>query len=199
MKHIRFLLLLLALFVALDAVSSQKSPAKEDSPPLPVLDYHACPFEGCTFGKWIVIHDSTAFTTWREGRKPWLELKKGEVVTGLTGVHITYKPDRVQILESIPELRLQSGDVILRFMYHGEGFSDLWIKGRWLREYDSSFITEKAGSGCMRGCSAKVVVEGRKDWWVRLRTAEGKIGWSKVDDQFDCMDSFGGEPECDNL
>ena len=168
-------------------------------PQLPVIDYNACPFEGCTFGKWIVTRESTIFSTWKEGRKSWAMLQKGEVVTGLTGVHITYEPDRVEVLKPIPELHVQPGDVILRYMYRGEGASDLWVKGQWMKEFDSTFVAELDGTGCMRDCAAKVVAAGRKEWWARVKTSAGKIGWTKVEDQFNCMDSLGGDSECEKL
>lgn len=170
------------------------------SPPaLPVVDENACPFEGCTFGKWLVTRESPIFSTWKATGKHVATLQKGQVVTGLTGVHITYEPDRVLVLKPIPELHVQQGDIILRYMYHGEGFADIWVKGQWKKEYDCTFITEKDNSGCLRACPAKVISEGRKDWWVQLRTAQGVTGWSKVEDQFDCMDSLGGDSKCDNL
>jgi len=182
-------------------VSPAQSPPKEASipPPLPVIDYNACPFEGCTFGKWIVTRDSQIFSTWKLPRKPVASLQAGEVVTGLTGVHITYLPDRVEVLSAIPDLAVQPRDVILRYMYHGEGFADIWAKGKWHREYDCTFIAEKSEGGCLRDCAAKVTSEGRKEWWVRLRTSQGSIGWTKVVDQFNCMDSLGGDSKCDNL
>jgi len=86
-------------------------------------------------------------------------VKSGQVVAGLTGVHITYETDRVQVLQPLPELELRAGDMIMRYMYRGEGFADIWAKGQWRREYDCTFIT----------------------------------------DQFDCMDSLGGDSKCDNL
>jgi len=193
-------LLILCLFVPalfVGQVPSDKPAMLE--PVLPVIDYNACPFEGCTFGKWIVTRESTIFSTWKDGRKPVATLQKGQVVIGLTGVHITYEPDRVLVLKPITELQLQPGDVIFRYMYHGEGFADIWVKGQWKKEYDCSFITEKDNSGCLRDCSAKVISEGRKDWWVRLKTPQGSIGWAKAEDQFDCMDSLGGDPKCDKL
>jgi hypothetical protein len=193
-------LLLLCLFIPLlsaGQASSDKSAGHE--PSLPVIDYNACPFEGCTFRKWVVAHDSTIFSSWKSDQKPVSTLKKGEVVTGLTGVHITYEPDRIQVFKSIPELHLQPGDIVLRFMYRGEGFADIWVKGQWKKEYDCSFVTEKNGSGCLRDCPAKVITDGKKDWWVRLKSTKGIIGWAKVTDQFDCMDSLGGDPKCDSL
>jgi len=194
--------LLLLLCLAVSALLPGRAPANKTAPQepsLPVIDYNACPFEGCTFGKWIVARDSAIFSSWKEDRKPLSTLKKGEIVTGLTGVHITFEPDRIQVVEAIPELRLQPGDVILRYMYRGEGFADIWVKGQWKKEYDCSFIAEKNGSGCLRECPAKVIAEGRKDWWVRLKTAQGSIGWAKAEDQFDCMDALGGDPKCNNL
>jgi hypothetical protein len=195
-RSLLFLCMLVPLFSAGQA-PSDKSAAHE--PSLPVIDYNACPFEGCTFRKWVVAHDSPIFSSWKDDRKPASTLKKGEVVTGLTGVHITYEPDHIQVFQPIPELRLHAGDIVLRYMYHGEGFADIWAKGQWKREYDCSFITEKDGSGCLRDCPAKVISEGKKAWWVRLRTAQGSTGWAKVEDQFDCIDSLGGDAKCDSL
>jgi hypothetical protein len=178
-----------------DRASAQdRAPA---APSLPVVDYKACPFEGCTFGKWIVMQPTTIFSTWRKGRHPVGTLAKGEIVTGLTGVHITFEPDQISIQQDLPELQLRSGDVIQRYMYRGEGFCDLWIKGQWKRDFECTFMTEKNNSGCLRDCSAVVISEGKKDWWVRLRTTQGSIGWSKAEGQFDCMDRFGGNDECD--
>lgn len=145
------------------------------------------------------MNDTALFSSWREGRKSIGTVKKGEVVSGLTGVHITYEPDRIQVLKPIPELRLQAGDIILRYMYRGEGFADVWIKGHLKKQYDCGFVTEMDHSGCLRDCPAKVISKGRKDWWVRLKTQQGSIGWSKVDGQFNCMDVLGGNDNCDKL
>jgi hypothetical protein len=193
---------LLMLICSVFVVSPPQRPSKEASAPaplLPVIDYDACPFEGCTFGKWIVTRDSEIFSTWKLPRKPVASLRTGEVVTGLTGVHITYSPDQVEVLSAIPRLGVQPGDIILRYMYRGEGFADISVKGQWHRNYDCTFIAEKSEGGCLRDCAAKVISEGRKDWWVRLRTSQGSIGWTKVEDQFNCIDSLGGDPKCDNL
>jgi hypothetical protein len=198
MVTVKFFLLFCLLFTSQQESSPDKS-GIDAPPPLPVIDYSACPFEGCMFRKWLVARDSNIFSSWKENRKSFSKLKKGDVVTGLTGVHITYEPDRVQVLKPIPELGLQQGDIILRYMYHGEGFADIWFKGQWKKEYDCSFITETDGSGCSHGCAAKVISYGKKEWWVRFKTAGGSIGWAKVEDQFDCIDKLGGDTKCDDL
>jgi hypothetical protein len=198
MVIVKFLLLFCLLFPLQQESSPDKS-GSDAPPPLPVIDYNACPFEGCMFRKWVVAHDSDIFSSWKEGRKFLSKIKKGDVVAGLTGVHITYEPDRIQVSKPIPELGVQPGDTILRYMYHGEGYADIWLKGQWKKEFDCSFVTERDGSGCSNGCAAKVITDGRKDWWVRFKTARGSIGWAKVEDQFDCMDTLGGDAKCEAL
>jgi hypothetical protein len=168
-------------------------------PALPVITLKACPFEGCSFRKWIVLKEIPLYSNWKEDRKPVATVKTDEVVTGVTGVHITYEPDRIQVLQPIPEMGLQPGDILLRYMSRGEGFADVWTKGQWRRQFDCSFITEKNSTGCLFDCAAKVVSEGRKDWWVQVKTAQGVLGWTKSEKQFDCIDKLSGDAKCDAL
>jgi hypothetical protein len=198
---IKMALWLAAMFVVPVALFGQSAAKQrpDSKPSLPVIDYNACPFEGCTFGKWIVRQDSPIFSTWKTPRTPVGRLRTGEVVTGMTGVHITYEPDRVQVLSAIPELDARPGDIILRYMYHGEGYADIWVNGRWHRNYDCTFIAEKTEGGCLRDCAAKVISNGRKDWWVQIQTPDSATGWAKADGQFDCMDALGGDDACDKL
>jgi hypothetical protein len=185
-------LLLLASFVIApqSTTGTPAAPAGVAEPGLPVIDYNACPFEGCTFGKWKVKKESTLYSSWQKGRTELGKLKPGEDVTGLTGVHITRKPDRILVKQSIPDLGLKPGDIVLRYMYLGEGFANIWANGVWHKSEDCTFITEKSGEGCLRDCSALVIEEGAKDWWVKVRTSDGKIGWVLVEDNFDGMDSL---------
>ncbi len=189
---------LAALFLLTLPGGAQQSTAPRP-PRLPLVDENACPFEGCTFGKWIVKQNTATYSTWKEGRKPAVALRKGEIVTGLTGVHLTLQPDRIQVLQPIPELNAVPGEIILRYMYRGEGFADIWVNGKFYREYDCSFIAERMDGGCSRNCQARVVSDGRKEWWVQVRSAPGAVAWVKVDGQFDCMDVLGSDDRCEAL
>jgi hypothetical protein len=201
MKRLKSVAILGVGALSLAAVQAQ-APARKSAlpePPLPVINFKACPFEGCTFRNWIVTKDVALYSSWKQDRKPLTTLKSAEVVTGVTGVHITYEPDRIQVLQPLPELRLEPGDIILRYMYRGEGFADVWTRGQWRRQFDCSFITEKNNTGCLWYCAAKVITEGRKDWWVQVKTSQGLSGWVKSEDQFDCMDKLAGDSKCDDL
>jgi hypothetical protein len=177
---------LLATF-ALAQQAPTKTAAKPGAitePPLPVIDYNACPFEGCTFGKWKVMKDSTVYSTWRKGRTEITKLRAGEEVTALTGVHITHKPDRILMKQAIPDLGLKPGDVVLRYMYLGEGYANIWFNGAWHKSEDCSFIAEKGARNCA-DCLAVFTEEGDKEWWVKVKTPSGKIGWVLVPQDFD--------------
>lgn len=117
-------------------------------------------------------------------------IQVGQEVLALTGVHITRRPDTIRVNVPIPELQLRAGDVIFRYMYHGEGFADIWANGSWHKDYDCTFVAEKEEGGCLRDCAAKVELYGEKEWWVNIKMANGKTGWVLVDENFDGMDSL---------
>jgi hypothetical protein len=106
--------------------SSGKVHDSEAEPSLPVIDYNTCPFEGCTFGKWKVTKESAVYSSWQEGRAETGKLHPGEDVAGITGVHITRRPDKILVKKPIADLDLRPGDVILRYMYLGEGVANVW-------------------------------------------------------------------------
>ena len=192
----RSVLVLSLCFLMTSLANAQQSPqksAQEDRtkpPVLPVIDEGACPFEGCTFREWTVTKETPLYSSWKKDRIEIGKLQKGEKVAGLTGVHITWKPDVIRVVEDIPELSLKRGETFFRYMYRGEGFADIWVHGEWKKETSCSFVTEKDSSGCHRDCSAKVVENGVKEWWVKVRTKSGHVGWTKADDNFDGMDSL---------
>lgn len=170
------------------------APARREAPSLPVVDLNACPFEGCTFGKWTVIKKSVLYTSWKADRVAAGNLSKGEPVVAITGVHVTWKPDRIRVVQEIPDLGLKPGNVILRYMYQGEGFANIWANGKYMDSADCSFITEKSGDGCSRNCKAVVEEDGVKEWWAQVQSSSGKTGWTLVNDNFSGMDSLAVAP-----
>ena len=189
--------LMCIMFMATLAIAQQQSTAQSAGPEgslaepaLPVIDQQACPFEGCRFGNWKVSKGSTLYSSWQNDRRELAKLTPGQEVTAVTGVHITRSPDRILVKRDLPRLGLQAGDIVLRYMYVGEGFANIWAKGAWHKEEDCSFITEKNGDGCARDCAAIVTEEGVKEWWVKIKTADDKIGWVLVSNNFQGMDAL---------
>jgi hypothetical protein len=77
----------------------------------------------------------------------------------------------------MPQLALNVGDTTFRYTYEGEGFADFWIKGRWYKEFDGSFITEQDGNGCFKKCSGEVTKVGKKEEWSHIRLQDSREAW----------------------
>jgi hypothetical protein len=184
-------LLCLALFATFSGAQEGAKIPMPHPPDLPRVDENACPFEGCQFGRWIALRQVELYDTWRSSRKPLRRIQMGDTATAITGVHVTYKPDQIRIMKPIPGLKLQPGDTMLRYMYCGEGAADIWAKGTWMpcAEIDT---TELSGFGCREDCVARVIVNGRKTWWVQIRANHGTVGWAIVTDNFDGTDALAG-------
>lgn len=153
----------------------------QPAPALPFFDWNACPFEGCTYGKWTADARIDVFDTWKPNRKRVATLLPKTVVTGLSGVAITYKPGVIRLNRDIPQDGLRRGDTILTYTYRGEGFSAVWFKGRFYREYDISFAKWPDGTGCRTDCAATYVDLGRKSWWAKVKMGSGAVGWINMD------------------
>src|SRR5712692_6161651 len=131
---------------------------------------------------WIVKrfkieHTTSIYETWMTKRQKVGELQRGTIVHGLAKLSVVYEPDVVTITAAMPQLALKVSDTIFRYSYQGEGFADFWIKGRWYKEFDGSFITEQDGNGCSKKCSGEVRKVGRKEEWSHVRLQDGRDAW----------------------
>src|SRR5207248_2311291 len=164
------------------------TPQKAAKPILPKIDQNACPFEGCQFGKWIPTVAVQLYSSSKPDRKPIRMLRKHEGVEALTGIHITLQPSEIKVIAPIPAYGLKPGDIVFGYMDLGEGFLNAWFNGYWVEDFDGSGIE---GMGCNRNCNATLVKTERAEWWVKVRTKDGVIGWTKDTDKFSGKDSLG--------
>jgi hypothetical protein len=183
----------------------QPSPAE---PSLPVINYNACPFEGCSFRKWTVNRKSKMYSSWQNNRHEVATLNAREGVTGLTGVLVIRKPDRFLVRRPIPYFSLKAGDVILQYAEWGEGYADLWANGVWHKDFDWG-QTEDGDVNLTSGGFAQpqileddnvtLVQHGIKEWWVQVKRVDGNTGWVLADKNFDGMDALGDPPAKDHI
>jgi hypothetical protein len=110
------------------------TPQKASKPELPKINENACPFEGCQFDAWTATDEVQIYSTWKSDRKPIAKAAKGELVTTITGIHITFEPDEIQVTAPIPEYGLNPGDTIFGYMRLGEGFFSAWFNGGFRRQ-----------------------------------------------------------------
>jgi hypothetical protein len=167
-------------------------PQKAARPTLPKIDRNACPFEGCQFGTWTARHGLVIYQTQGARARAISTVQRGEEVTALTGVVITFQPSEILVTAPIPDYGLKPGDIILGYMYLGEGVFNAWFNGYWVEQFDGSAVKWLDGSGCSRNCNAKYIKPGRFEWWVKIKTKKGMVGWTKETGAFDGKDALAG-------
>lgn len=157
-------------------------------PALPYQDWKACPFERCSYREWEARKPAVVYDTWQTGRHEIARVAAGEKVTGITGVVITARPGVIRMDRDLPKQGLKQGDIILTYAYRGEGYSAVWINGKYDPEFDISFTKWPDGTGCGGDyCAATYQDLGEKVWWAEVRLSSGKTGWIDMSaSDFDC-------------
>jgi hypothetical protein len=122
--------------------------------------------------------------------------RRGEKVTGVTGVVITFQPGTIRMDRDLPDEGLKRGDTVLTYTYLGEGFSKAWFKGRFYSEFDISFAKWPDGTGCgNEHCAATYTDLGKKSWWAQVKLPSGRMGWVAMDTiEFEGVDHLAGLP-----
>ena len=155
--------------------------AQTDRPKVPYVDRGACPFECCTYREWGVVKPTILRRDMNDTSPIVARLKTGEKVRGMTGVVITTTPGIVQAIKrtTIGNVRVNPGDRVYVLTNMGEGFAKVWFKGR-VRDgepYDESIF--------------KPIRRSKSVWWVKIKDRRGRIGWSRLPENFDNVDQCG--------
>ena len=145
-----------------------------------------CPFECCRYGKWTVLEDTDLVAA--PGSKRVVgKAKKGGRVVGITGeVHLKPEPVVVLLDGDLPK-----DSIAFVLDYEGEGYGHVYTRGRIIDVFlgVADYCFRVSGS-----CWGETLLPSseRKEpvWWVKVRLANGVIGWT------DQADSFGDKDTC---
>lgn len=161
-------------------------------PKVPYKDVGACPFECCIYRQWTAKKETILYKQMSEKSPIAFRVKRREKVTGVTGVVITNKAGTVKVLNDYTakelstdytkaenEISIKSGEVFYVLTSVGEGFYQLWYKGKFFQ--DEIYNEE----------NMKVLTEPEADWWVKIKNRKGQIGWTKLPENFDNKDGCG--------
>jgi hypothetical protein len=170
--------------------ASQAPPASRPGPPLPFEDHGACPYELCTYGAWTARETIAVRSGRRRGSPVTFRLARGEKVTAVTGVVVTLRAGRVQyrspheMKSASGVVRVEPGQTLYLLTYQGEGFTKAWFDGRLYDELDGSDFFNAVCDDDPNRCVGTVVEKPQREWWVQLRTAAGRVGWTDEPDKF---------------
>jgi hypothetical protein len=157
--------------------------AQDPRPPANYADNGACPFECCTYRRWSVTKDTVLYQQRSEKSAVAFRVRKGEHVTGLTGVVITLKPGKAAVKkpttigEGKRKIRVKPGDGLYLLHYLGEGFYKTWFRGV---TYDLEMSD-----------AIQVLTEPDTVWWVKVKNNRNQIGWSRQNGNFGDVDACG--------
>jgi len=153
------------------------------------VDHDICPGEGCTYGKWTV----------KEGRVASIYAKNstltpevasvfgGEVVESITGEthNLPYRVLLLDNFESWQGKTYQPGDTIFVLTYLGEGYYKIWHKG----EFSVTGLYSLPNTPNYKVLD-KQYHQFKPVWWVKMKTKDNKVGWTRDTDLFSDKNRF---------
>jgi hypothetical protein len=164
-------------------------PQKE--PPRFFVDKGACPFECCQYGRWKTEKTTRLYQRPDIRSKQVASVRAGSRVTALTGeVHTV--PSRFLVKKA--HERYKPGEVIWVYTYQGEGFFKVWYKGRM---YTEELVFSPYGGSTGTRCEEEKTCWGELDkelnsiWWIKVRSADGRVGWTNAGGNFSGADACG--------
>ena len=143
-----------------------------DGPPNPYIDLGACPFECCLYREWratkpLMLMDQP------HGTRVVGRLRAGERVNAITG-QTQSVPLAMQSPIDVPEAGIRAGDQIFLLHYEGEGFWAVWFRGK----------VADAELGQVKRVP-------KSEWWAKVRTTRGVVGWVRAENNFQNQDGCG--------
>jgi hypothetical protein len=124
-------------------------------------------------------------------------LRKGDKVRALTGVVVTTRAGRAQF--SQPQdietadgtIHIVPGQTLFLLTYEGEGYTRAWFNGRLYRGVDTASFYNGVCTFNPGRCTGRIIEKARSVWWIKVRNAAGRVGWTTEAAGFDgkCLDS----------
>jgi hypothetical protein len=182
---LRILLLLLLLLLP------EPNSYSQSKPPAIYIDKGACPFECCTYRRWRTEKTTIAYARPDKRSRRIGKFRVGSNVVALTG-EVRTIPGKFVIIKA--HEKYKPGDVLWVYTPLGEGFYQVWFKGKMYQqglEYMSGPF-EQSLPRCEETpeCWGKLEKDLQVEWWVKIRSADGWVGWT------DQAENFGNKDAC---
>ena len=162
----------------------------QSKPPAIFIDKGACPFECCTYRKWTTAKATVAYIRSDKGSRRIGTFKAGSDVVGLTG-EVRTIPGRFVILKE--HGKYKPGDVLWVYTPLGEGMYKVWFNGAMQTE-ELEFMSGPFEQSLPRcedtpDCWGKLEKDMQVRWWVKIKSADGWVGWTDETDNFRHIDA----------
>lgn len=165
--------------------------SSQKRPPTVFVDKGACPFECCTYRAWKTEKTTTAYARPDRRSKQVGKFLAGTQVMALTGQVRTVAG---RFVVQRPHEKYNRGDVVWLYTYLGEGVFKTWFRGK-MSEENIGFSPYGGSMG--KRCEVENLCWGELDkelemtWWIKVRSADGWVGWTNQGENFSGADQCG--------
>ena len=164
-------------------------------PPIPFDEPGACPFQCCTYREWSVDWGTDIRTDKRDDASVAFHVNLNDTVTALTGVVTTTKIGRAtasrQVNVGANRVPVAAGQPIYLLRSVGSGDWKIWMNGKTDEQYVGSPAYCASGKQTSDECALTVLEQPTTVWWVKVRDAQGREGWTREVDHFGNIDACG--------
>lgn len=168
---------------------------QQAGPPVPFDEPGACPFQCCTYREWSVAWGTDIRTDKRDDAPVAYHVAVNDTVTAVTGVVTTTKPGHATAMRPVnvgtKHLPVAAGEPIYLLRSVGSGDWKIWVKGQTDEQYVGSPAYCASGKQTSDECALSVVDQPETVWWVQVRDALGREGWTREVDHFSNIDACG--------
>jgi hypothetical protein len=158
--------------------------------PVPFEAAGACPFEGCVYRQWTAT-DSVAVRAERSADAPVIfTVDAGQRVDAMTGVVVTTSPGRVRFRKQVDlpsgggAIHVEPGEDLQVLSFHGEDVFTAAFQGVVYPSTDGSTFLNTACEEQPHRCIGELVAAPESVWWVQLKDAAGRTGWTSEAQKF---------------
>ncbi len=146
---------------------------------IPFISKGACPFECCTYGEWDVLKETNVYEKPDLNSTLIVKISPNQKVHAVTGnVHVI--PGRAKVIGEphSSASNLDREKEILILDYIGEGHSRVFQDGKFATIKIARTKERCKENPNWRYCWVEVLQEPICDWWVFIKTKNGKTeGW----------------------
>jgi hypothetical protein len=161
------------------------------APPRIYVDEGACPFECCTYRKWIVEEETRLFERKDAASRVVATIKPFGVVNARTGVVLT-RPGTLKIVWDHGPFK--KGETVHVLTNRGEGFYKVWHRGEIVDADVGVLVYRQEQKQCQQPsaeCWGELETKPESIWWVHIETSTGKAGWTDQPKNFSHADACG--------
>jgi len=151
---------------------------------MPLIEKNVCPFECCTYGKWISHSPLKVYYKEADTSGIAFTISPNDSFIAITGnVHIN-RPGIVIVIK--PNQGFTSGDTIYTLSYYGEGFYDVWYQNKIINvelfwksiDGDLTFPIDM-NDPKLEKYSGVLIQKSLMIWWVKIEY-NNRYGWIKL-------------------